>query len=104
MCEPSLNPQLSTLNSRISTRLRYRTMPTLIADCGSSWSKIKNLEDGQVVVCQTLQILDNPDLTAVTATTTQVDFTPDANLGAGTHTLYVQEGDDAGNWSASCPQ
>jgi activator of 2-hydroxyglutaryl-CoA dehydratase len=37
-------------------------MPELIADCGSSWSKIKNLDDGQIVVCQTRQLLDNPDL------------------------------------------
>lgn len=43
-------------------------MPELIADCGSSWSKIKNLEDGQIVVCPTRHILENPDLRFQAAT------------------------------------
>lgn len=37
-------------------------MPELIADCGSSWSKIKNIEDGQVVVCATRKLLENDEL------------------------------------------
>jgi len=32
-------------------------MSTLIADCGSSWSKIKNLKDGEVVIRPTQQVL-----------------------------------------------
>ena len=33
--------------------------------------------------------------------TTDTQFTPDANLGTGPHILFVEERDDAGNWSAS---
>jgi hypothetical protein len=44
--------------------------------------------------------IDNSDLTAQ-PTTTLKTFTPASDLTDGTHTLYVQEQDDAGNWSAS---
>ena len=44
--------------------------------------------------------LDNSDLTAGAAVTTNTSYTPLAQ-GEGTHTLYVQERDAAGNWSAS---
>ena len=37
-------------------------MPDLIADCGSSWSKIRDLEDGQTVVYPTQQLLANTDI------------------------------------------
>ena len=37
-------------------------MPELIADCGSSWSKIRNLKDGQTVVYPTRQLLTNTDV------------------------------------------
>lgn len=45
--------------------------------------------------------LDNPDLTTGT---TQVsgspyDFTPGSDLSGGSHILYAEERDDAGNWS-----
>lgn len=43
-------------------------MPTLIADCGSSWSKIKNLEEGKIVIKPTSQILKNPRLRFAVAT------------------------------------
>ncbi|MDX9769010.1 MAG: T9SS type A sorting domain-containing protein [Tenuifilaceae bacterium] len=33
--------------------------------------------------------------------TTNTTFTPDTDLNSGTHTLFVQEQDDAGNWSLS---
>ncbi|MHC4202748.1 MAG: Ig-like domain-containing protein, partial [Planctomycetota bacterium] len=33
--------------------------------------------------------------------TTAVDYTPATALPVGPHTLYVQETDDAGNWSTS---
>lgn len=45
--------------------------------------------------------LDNPDLSTGTITTTALDYTPAVALSQGTHTLYVQERDAAGNWSAS---
>ncbi|MBD3244065.1 MAG: hypothetical protein GF331_25965, partial [Chitinivibrionales bacterium] len=45
--------------------------------------------------------LDNPNLAGVTETTTDTAFTPSADLAEGAHTLYVQERDAAGNWSAS---
>jgi hypothetical protein len=32
---------------------------------------------------------------------TDTSYTPAADLGEGAHTLYVQERDDLGNWSAS---
>ena len=44
--------------------------------------------------------LDNSDLTAGATTTTNTSYTPLVQ-GEGTHTLYVQERDDAGNWSTS---
>ena len=44
--------------------------------------------------------LDNSDLTAGAVVTTNTSYTPLAQ-GEGTHTLYVQERDAAGNWSAS---
>ena len=42
--------------------------------------------------------LDNDDFTSVATYTT---FTPSVNLPEGAHTLYVQERDEAGNWSES---
>ena len=44
--------------------------------------------------------LDNSDLTTGATTTTSTSYTPSA-LAEGTHTLYAQERDAAGNWSAS---
>ena len=35
---------------------------TLIADCGSSWSKIKNVESGETVIRPTQVILRDPDI------------------------------------------
>jgi fibronectin type 3 domain-containing protein len=45
--------------------------------------------------------LDNSDLSAGAMQTTTANYTPGTALGEGTHTLYVQERDAAGNWSAS---
>jgi len=45
--------------------------------------------------------LDDPDLTQGAILTTIPEWTPDAPLGHGPHTLYVQESDAAGDWSAS---
>jgi hypothetical protein len=47
--------------------------------------------------------LDDADLTTGATETTSTSFTPAADLSDGVHTLYVQERDDAGNWSASGP-
>ena len=44
--------------------------------------------------------LDGEDITAADETT-DLDFTPDSDLSAGTYTLYVQERDVYGNWSVS---
>jgi hypothetical protein len=43
--------------------------------------------------------LDNADLTRGATETADASFTPAVPLANGTHTLYVQERDDAGNWS-----
>jgi activator of 2-hydroxyglutaryl-CoA dehydratase len=43
-------------------------MPKLIADCGSSWSKIKNLDDGSVVICPTQDLLRDRELRFLAAT------------------------------------
>jgi activator of 2-hydroxyglutaryl-CoA dehydratase len=43
-------------------------MSTLIADCGSSWSKIKNLENGRIVICPTREVLSNENLRFEVAT------------------------------------
>lgn len=43
-------------------------MSVLIADCGSSWSKIKNLEDGEVIIRPTQQVLRDPGMRFHTAT------------------------------------
>ena len=45
--------------------------------------------------------LDNSDLTSGATETTTTAFTPASPLVEGSHTLYVQERDDAGNWSDS---
>ncbi|RRR78034.1 MAG: hypothetical protein EI684_00805 [Candidatus Viridilinea halotolerans] len=45
--------------------------------------------------------LDNADLTTGATVTTTTSFTPASALSAGSHTLYVQERNTAGNWSAS---
>jgi len=37
-------------------------MTRLVADCGSSWSKIKDLDTGESAICSTKQILNNPDI------------------------------------------
>lgn len=37
-------------------------MSILIADCGSSWSKIKNLDNGRTVIWPTRKVLDDPSL------------------------------------------
>lgn len=44
--------------------------------------------------------LDNPDLNAAPVTA-DTFYTASTNQNAGTHTLYVQERDEAGNWSPS---
>lgn len=44
--------------------------------------------------------LDDNDMTSGTTETTNLSFTPGV-LADGTHTLYVQERDAAGNWSTS---
>lgn len=43
-------------------------MSGLIADCGSSWSKIKDLRDGEVVIRPTQQVLRDPDVRFESAT------------------------------------
>lgn len=43
-------------------------MTMLVADCGSSWSKIRNLENGKVIICPTRQVLTNQELTFAVAT------------------------------------
>jgi len=45
--------------------------------------------------------LDNSDLTTGATATTALSYTPATALADGFHTLYVQERDAAGNWSAS---
>jgi uncharacterized delta-60 repeat protein len=45
--------------------------------------------------------IDSDDLSSGATETTAMTFTPASALSSGTHTLYVQERDDAGNWSAS---
>ncbi len=45
--------------------------------------------------------LDNNNLATGATSTTDTSFTPVSNLAVGAHTLYVQERDSAGNWSAS---
>ncbi|MCD6359901.1 MAG: DUF1566 domain-containing protein, partial [Armatimonadetes bacterium] len=45
--------------------------------------------------------LDKSDLATGAIETTSTSFTPAPALSAGSHTLYVQERDDAGNWSSS---
>ena len=45
--------------------------------------------------------LDNSDLTTGATTTSVENYTPGTALPEGSHTLYVQELDDVGNWSVS---
>ncbi len=45
--------------------------------------------------------LDNNDLSTITTETTATSYTPAQDLSEAPHTLYVQERDAAGNWSAS---
>ena len=45
--------------------------------------------------------LDDPDLSSGVSITPSATFTPTTALPVGAHTLYVQERDDAGNWSSS---
>ena len=45
--------------------------------------------------------LDDADLTSGATETAETTFTPDSALTEETHTLYVQERDEAGNWSES---
>ncbi|MDB5106850.1 MAG: hypothetical protein JWP91_4539 [Fibrobacteres bacterium] len=45
--------------------------------------------------------LDNPDPAAPMIDVLDSVFTPPRNLPEGTHVLYVQERDEAGNWSAA---
>ncbi|HKP94533.1 MAG TPA: hypothetical protein VJ385_02130 [Fibrobacteria bacterium] len=44
--------------------------------------------------------LDDPDLSAPLAEVRDTAFVPAANLPEGRHVLYLQERDEAGNWSA----
>ena len=45
--------------------------------------------------------LDDSDLSSGATETTSATYTPGTPLADGPHTLYVQERDDAGNWSSS---
>lgn len=45
--------------------------------------------------------LDSSDLTSGTTATSTASYTPGSGLTDGLHTVYVQEKDDAGNWSAT---
>lgn len=45
--------------------------------------------------------LDNSDLTSGATLITGTNYTPGSPLSSGSHTLYVQERDIAGNWSTS---
>jgi hypothetical protein len=45
--------------------------------------------------------LDDSDLTSGATETTSTSYTPGSALSEGSHTLYVQERDDAENWSSS---
>jgi len=45
--------------------------------------------------------LDDADLTSGATATTSLSYTPGTPIAIGVHTLYVQERDDAGNWSTS---
>ena len=45
--------------------------------------------------------LDNSNLSSGATQTTSTSYTPGAALSEGSHTLYVQERDTAGNWSSS---
>jgi len=45
--------------------------------------------------------LDDSNLNAGATQTTDTSYTPASGLSEGSHTLYVQERDGAGNWSAS---
>jgi len=48
--------------------------------------------------------LDDSVLTSGAITGSALSFTPDTNLKEGSHTLYVQERDTAGNWSKNAAQ
>lgn len=43
-------------------------MPNLIADCGSSWSKIKDLDNGNITIDLTSRVLADPNLRFKVAT------------------------------------
>lgn len=45
--------------------------------------------------------LDNSDLSTGATETTSLGYTPETDMTAGPHTLYVRERDEAGNWSVS---
>lgn len=45
--------------------------------------------------------LDNPDTASGAVETAGAAYTPAEDLSRGVHTLYVQERDEAGNWSAA---
>jgi hypothetical protein len=45
--------------------------------------------------------LNNSDFSSGTTSTSSTSYTPGTDLAAGSHTLYVQESDTAGNWSSS---
>jgi len=45
--------------------------------------------------------LDNSDLTSGATQTTSTSYTPGSGISVGSHTLYVQEQNAAGNWSSS---
>jgi hypothetical protein len=45
--------------------------------------------------------LDNSNLSTGSTQTTSMNYTPGSSLGKGSHTLYVQERDASGFWSAS---
>lgn len=45
--------------------------------------------------------LDNSNLSTGSTQTTALSYTPDSAIANGSHTLYVQERDSSGDWSAS---
>lgn len=79
-------PKAPMVTVEASTNLKFPTWTWATAGGGNGTFRYK---------------LDDNDLTTGAVETTALTFTPTSDLTIGLHTLYVQERDDAGNWSDS---
>lgn len=75
--------------------------PTVLGDTPTNdttptWTWISGGGTGEYRVS-----LNNPDISAMAETTTDLSYTPDTGLNEGPNTLYVQEQDSLGNWSSA---